>query len=68
MNKKLESIKPYVKWHLQHTFGQPVKDSDVDVLCNKNGTLLGIVNVGEGYVLRSEVKLMKREDIFKEDK
>lgn len=63
MNRKLNSIKPYIKFHLQHATGQPIKDSDVDILCN-NGEMISMANVGEGYVLVSRTKLEKREEFF----
>lgn len=63
MNKKLNSIKPYIKFHLQHATGQPIKDSDIDILCN-NGEMISVQNVGEGYFLVSKTRLEKREDLF----
>lgn len=59
MNKKLESIKPYIKFYLQHSLGQPVKDIGVDTICNK-GKMVCVANVGEGYALVSEVSLIKK--------
>lgn len=61
MNKKLNSIKPYIKFYLQHAIGQPIKDSDIDILCN-NGQMISVANVGEGYVLVGRITLEKRED------
>lgn len=61
MNKKLNSIKPYIKFYLQHSIGQPIKDSDIDILCN-NGQMISVANVGEGYVLVGRITLEKRED------
>ena len=63
MNKKLNSIKPYIKFHLQHATGQPIKDSDIDILCN-NGEMISVANVGEGYVLVSKTRVEKREDLL----
>ena len=63
MNRKLNSIKPYIKFCLQHATGQPIKDSDIDILCN-NGEMISVANVGEGYVLVSRTKLEKRENFF----
>lgn len=63
MNRKLNSIKPYIKFHLQHATGQPIKDSDIDILCN-NGEMISVANVGEGYVLVSRTRVEKREDFF----
>lgn len=62
MNKKLESIKSYIKFYLQHSTGQPIKDSDIDALCN-NGKLISIANVGEDYVLVSEIRLAKKNQL-----
>ena len=61
MNKKLNSIKPYIKFYLQHATGQPIKDSDIDGLCN-NGEIISVAKVGEGYVLVGKITLEKRED------
>lgn len=63
MNKKLNSIKPYIKFHLEHATGQPIKDSDIDILCN-NGEMISVANVGEGYVLVSKTRLEKQEEFF----
>lgn len=63
MNRKLNSIKPYIKFYLQYATGQPIKDSDIDSLCN-NGEMISVANVGEGYVLVSRITLEKREDFF----
>lgn len=63
MNKKLKAIKPYIKFYLQHATGQPIKDSDVDILCN-NGEMISIANVGEGYVLVSRTSLKEREELL----
>ena len=63
MNKKLNSIKPYIKFHLEHATGQPIKDSDIDILCN-NGEMVSVANVGEGYVLVSKTRLEKRENLL----
>ena len=63
MNKKLKSIKPYIKFYLQHATGQPIKDSDIDILCN-NGEMLSVANVGNGYVLVSRTNLKKREELL----
>ena len=63
MNRKLNSIKPYIKFHLQRATGQPIKDSDIDILCN-NGEMVSVADVGEGYVLVSKTGLKKREDFF----
>lgn len=61
MNKKLNSIKPYIKFHLQHATGQPIKDSDIDILCN-NGKMISVANVGDGYILVSETRLTTRKE------
>ena len=61
MNKKLESIKPYIKFYLQHAIGQPVKDIDVDTICN-NSKMISVTNVGEGYALVSETRLIKKSE------
>ena len=61
MNKKLVSIKPYIKFFLQHATGQPIKDTDIDTICN-NGKMISVANVGNGYILVSEIKLMKRSE------
>lgn len=63
MNKKLESIKPYIKFYLQHDSGQPIKDTDIDIICN-NGKMMSVANVGEGYVLVSETRLAKRSELL----
>lgn len=63
MNKKLDSIKPYIKFYLQHATGQPIKDTDLDIICN-NGKMISVVNVGKGYVLVSETKLVKRSKLY----
>ena len=63
MNKKLESIKPYIKFYLQHSTGQPIKDSDIDALCNNNGKMISVSNVGNGYVLVGEIRLAKRSEL-----
>lgn len=63
MNKKLESVKPYMKFYLQRALGQPVKDIDIEALCN-NGKLVSVANVGEGYVLVSETRLAKRDEFY----
>lgn len=63
MNRKLNSLKPYIKFHLEHATGQPIKDSEIDILCN-NGEMISVANVGEGYVLVSRTKLGKRGDFF----
>lgn len=64
MNKKLNSIKPYIKFYLQHAIGQPIKDSDIDFLCNNNGEMISVANVGEGYVLVGRITLKKQEDFY----
>lgn len=61
MNKKLESIKPYIKFYLQRAIGQPVKDIDIDTICN-NGKIVSVANVGEGYALVSETILIKKSE------
>lgn len=61
MNKKLEAIKPYIKFYLQHSLGQPVKDTDIDAICNK-GKMISVANVGEGYALVSETRLIKKSE------
>lgn len=61
MNKKLEAIKPYIKFYLQHATGQPIKDIDVDAIC-KNSKMVSVANVGEGYALVSEIKLIKKSE------
>lgn len=66
MNRKLESVKPYVKFLIQHSTGQPIKDSDIDLLCNKNGELISVQDVGEGYILFSKTRFMKREELENE--
>ena len=66
MNKKLEKIKPYVKFFLEHATGQPISDDDITLICNKNGKMNSIANVVEGYVLFSQTRLMKREDLYKD--
>lgn len=63
MNRKLNSIKPYIKFHLEHATGQPIKDSDIDILCN-NGEMISVANVGDGYVLVSKTRLEKQEELF----
>lgn len=63
MNKKLNSIKPYIKFHLEHATGQPIKNSDIDILCN-NGEMISVADVGDGYVLVSKTRLKKREELF----
>ena len=63
MNKKLESIKPYIKFYLQHSTGQPIKDTDIDAICNK-GKMISVANVGEGYVLVSETRITKRSELY----
>ena len=67
MNLKLESIKPYIKFHLQHSLGVPVADKDIDALCN-NDAILGVSNVGEGYILVSNITLEKRAEWEKKRK
>lgn len=67
MNRKLESIKPYIKFYLQNVTGQPIKDIVIDDLCN-NGKTVSIANVGEGYVLVSEIRLAKRSEFIDEEK
>ena len=64
MNRKLNSIKPYIKFYLQHAIGQPIKDSDIDALCN-NGEMMSVANVGDGYILVSRTTLEKRENFFR---
>lgn len=61
MNKKLEFIKPYIKFYLQHSTGQPIKDTDIDALCN-NGKMISVANMGNNYILVSEIKLMERSE------
>lgn len=61
MNKKLAEIKPYIKFHLQQAYGVPVRDEDVDALCNK-GIFVSVNTVGNDYVLVSETRLMTREE------
>jgi len=63
VNRKLNSIKPYIKFYLQHAIGQPVPDKDIDALCN-NGKIVGVSNVGEGYVLVTEITLAKRDKFY----
>ena len=62
-NKKLEVIKPYIRFYLQHITGQPIKEADIDLLCYENGSMITKLNVGEGYVLLSETKLIKEDTI-----
>lgn len=61
MNKKLDEIKPYIKFHLQHAHGMPLKDEDVDAICNK-GVFVSINQVGNDYVLVAETRLMTKEE------
>ena len=61
MNRKLESIKPYIKFYLQRACAQPVKDIDVDAICN-NGKIVSVANVGEGYALVSEIRIIKKSE------
>lgn len=61
MNQKLDSIKPYIKFYLQHATMQPISDDDIRVLCNK-GKMVSIANVGEGYILVSETRLTTRRE------
>lgn len=63
MNKKLEAIKPYIKFYLQHATGQPIKDTDIDIICN-NGKMVSVADVGEGYILVSETRLTKRSELY----
>lgn len=61
MSKELDEIKPYIKFHLQHAHGMPLKDKDVDAICNKD-VFVSINQVGNDYVLVAETRLMKREE------
>lgn len=61
MNKKIKSIKPYIKFYLQYSLGQPVKDIDIDAICN-NGKMVSVANVGEGYALVSVTRLIKESE------
>lgn len=63
MNKKLESIKPYIKFYLERQYGRPIKDSDVNAICNK-GKLVSTTRLGEGYVLLSETTLVTELEIL----
>lgn len=62
MSKILESIKPYIKFYLQHAIGQPIEDTDIDAICNRE-KLISVANVGKGYVLVSETRLVKRSEL-----
>ena len=64
MNTKLESVKPYVKFFLQHATGQPISDKSVNEIC-KGNAIVSVNNVGEGYALMSEIRFMKRTDVDK---
>lgn len=66
MNQKLDSIKPYIKFYLQHAAMQPISDDDISVLCNK-GKMVSIANVGEGYILVSETRLTTRKEFEEGD-
>lgn len=61
MNQKLNSIKPYIKFFLQHIIMQPISDDDINALCNKD-KMVSVANVGEGYVLVSETRLTTRKE------
>ena len=61
MSKKLDSIKPYIKFYLQHAIGQPISDDAINALCERK-TMVSIANVGEGYVLVSETRLATRRE------
>lgn len=62
MNKKLESIKPYIKFYLQHAIGQPLEDTDIDAICNGE-KMISVANMGKGYILVSETRLVKRSEL-----
>lgn len=62
MNKRINSIKPYIKFYLQHATGQPISDDVINALC-KRETMVSIANVGEGYVLVSEIRLAMRTEV-----
>ena len=64
MNKKIEEIKPYIKFHLQHSTGQMINDEDIDVLCYKKGILVSMWRVGDGYVLVSETRLKTIDEVL----
>ena len=64
MNAKLESVKSYVKFFLQHATGQPISDESVNEICNGKA-IVGVNNVGNGYVLMNEIRFMKRTDAEK---
>ena len=60
MNKKLAEIRPYIKFVLQHTTGQVINESDIDILCNK-GTIDTVQKLGNDYYLVSKIRLVKQE-------
>lgn len=66
MNRKLGSIKPYIKFYLQHMIMQPISDDCINTLCNK-GKMVRVVNVGEGYILVSETRLTTRKEFEEGD-
>lgn len=66
MNKKLNSVKLYVKFYLQHASGQPIKDEDIELLCSRKASLSFVSNVGNGYVLVGDYRLIKRDELEKE--
>lgn len=61
MNQKLASIKPYIRFYLQHMIMQPISDDVIDALCNKD-KMISVANVGEGYILVSEIRLTTRKE------
>lgn len=60
MDYKLEAIKPYLKFVIQHTTGTPVDDSVIDTLCN-NGRVETVQKLGNDYYLVSTLKVVKQE-------
>lgn len=60
MNYKLEGIKPYLKFIIQHTTGKPVDESEIDALCN-NGRLEIAQKLGNDYYLVSTLRVVKQE-------
>lgn len=61
MNQKLDSIKPYIKFYLQHATMQPISNDAINALCNKE-KMISVANVGKGYILVSEIKLTTRKE------
>lgn len=63
MNRKLNSIKPYIKFYLERQYGKPIKDSYINAICNK-GKIVTTTHLGEGYVLLNETTLVTESEIF----